>query len=153
MVEVDIFIDKIWGKNTISKVEIKKIVSLCLKQTKIEAKNVFLNVSFVNSETIKKINLKYRGKNTTTNVLSFENKENNKNDMLFLGDIVLSYEEIKREADMFNKKFKDRLYHLFIHGILHLLGFDHLKEKERKEMEQLEINILKNFNIKEPYFI
>ncbi len=153
MVEVDIFIDKIWGKNTISKVEIKKIVSLCLKQTKIEAKNVFLNVSFVNSETIKKINSKYRGKNTTTNVLSFENKENNKNDMLFLGDIVLSYEEIKREADMFNKKFKDRLYHLFIHGILHLLGFDHLKEKERKEMEQLEINILKNFNIKEPYFI
>lgn len=165
MINIDVFKQKVWRNNALSKREIKAILEECFLQTNTVTKNVFLNVSFVDSKTITEYNLKYFGKNSTTNVLSFENKDlqgdivdkncknckTNINEQLFLGDIVLCYEKIKDEAREYNKRFEDRLYHLFIHGILHLLGYNHIKNSERKKMELLETEILLKFNIKDPF--
>jgi len=154
MIQIDCFIDKIWKKQNLTKTEIKKIIQQCLKETNRKTKNVFLNVSFVNKQTMIEYNSKYRNKNNETNVLSFENKEQiNLPNFLNLGEMVLCFEKIQQEAQEYNKNFKDRLYHLFIHSILHLLGYDHIEEKEKQQMEQLEENILKKFNIYNPYII
>ena len=181
-INIDIYKQNIWKKKDIlTKTEIKKIITKCLEYQKQNTyttakqqattkqqlenhntqnkqqkpKQVFLNVSFVDKNTITQYNTKYRNKNTETNVLSFENQnkqlQTNTN-ILFLGEMILCYEKIKQEAELYNKPFKERLYHLFIHSLLHLLGYDHIDEKDRIEMEKIEENILSNFNIKNPYF-
>lgn len=154
MIQIDCFIDKIWKKQNLTKTEMKKIIQQCLKETNRKSKNVFLNVSFVNKQTMIEYNSKYRNKNNETNVLSFENKEQiNLPNFLNLGEMVLCFEKIQQEAQEYNKNFKDRLYHLFIHSILHLLGYDHIEEKDKQQMEKLEENILKKFGIYNPYII
>ena len=151
MIVIDCFIDKIWKKNNLSKIEMKKIVNECLKLTKIKAKNVFLNVSYVDSQTMRRYNRNYRKKDSDTNVLSFENKDKQLGSTLILGEMILCFEKIKAESIEFNKPFKERLYHLFVHSILHLLGYDHVKEDDRKQMEGLEGKILRKFGIYNPY--
>jgi len=152
MIIVESYIDKIWGKNYLTKQEMKKIIKVCLKNTNHHEKNIFLNVSFVNSEQIKKYNLQFRGKNSITNVLSFENDDKfSIKNTIKLGEIVLCYEKIVQEAIEFNKTFRERLYHLFVHGILHLLGYDHINEEDRKKMEKLEEDILKHFRVFNAY--
>ena len=165
-INIDVSIDKIWTRNEIlTKAEMKELIIACLKcvceKKHIEYKNikqVFLNVSFVNSEVMKKYNLKYRGKDCDTNVLSFQNDNiindiNAENPVLFLGEMVLCYEKLKQEAIEYNKPFKNRLYHLFVHSVLHLLGYDHIIENERVEMEQMEQEILRHFGIDNVYFV
>ena len=69
----------------------------------------------------------------------------------FLGDIIFSIETICREAKRDNKSVNNHLIHLFVHGVLHLLGYDHKTEKEAKKMENLEIQILETLQINNPY--
>ena len=163
---IEIFKDKCWGNNALNKTEIKKLIMLCLNET-IDRKqlkqirNIFININFANEEIIIKNNLKYRNKHQSTNVLSFANSKNiqetiskiKTNHILYLGDMVLCYQQLLKEAIEYNIQFKDHLYHIFIHSILHLLGYDHIVEKERIEMENLEIKILKKINIPNPYII
>jgi len=162
MINIDVYRNRIWKTPFIlSKTEMKKIVQKCLDEVSIDAKDVFLNVSFVNSKQMIAYNLKYRGEDSSTNVLSFENRDyvlkhgekNKKYKTIFLGEIVLCFEKIQHEANEFNKSFNDRLYHLFVHGIFHLLGYNHIKNNERKEMELLETNVLLKFKINNPYNI
>ena len=68
-----------------------------------------------------------------------------------MGDIIFSSETIFKEANKDNKNIEDHLVHLFIHGVLHLLGYDHETIEDAKIMESLEINILTNLNINNPY--
>ncbi|USO02673.1 MAG: rRNA maturation RNase YbeY [Alphaproteobacteria bacterium] len=68
-----------------------------------------------------------------------------------LGDIVLSFETIKRESLEQNKSLTDHITHMFVHGVLHLLGFDHIEERDRIEMEEEEIQILESLGVKNPY--
>ncbi len=70
-----------------------------------------------------------------------------------IGDLAMSYNVIMNESKLFSKPFFDRCTHLFVHGVLHLLGMDHIEEDERLKMESLEIKILENFFIKNPYFV
>lgn len=114
-----------------------------------------------NNQRLQSLNLNFREKNEPTNVLSFAYEELNKEQLLklfphkkplYLGDIALSYETISKEANEQNKSFKDHFTHLIIHGILHLLGWDHIQKDEQIEMEALETKILKQFfNINNPY--
>ena len=158
-IEIDCYKNNIWKRNALTKQEMKKILSVCLiKTNNFKILNVFINISFVNIEQMIEYNIKYRNKNNNTNVLSFENEEtkellknNDQIAFLYLGEMVLCFEKIEQEAKEYNKIFKDRLYHLFIHSILHLLGYNHIEVKERIKMEKLEINILKQFNIYNPY--
>ena len=89
-----------------------------------------------------------------TNVLSFPSgfAEASKDGTSFhLGDIVLAFGVVKREAFKQQKSFADHTSHLVLHGLLHLLGFDHEAPEEAKDMEALEINLLKTFGIRNPY--
>jgi probable rRNA maturation factor len=91
------------------------------------------------------LNKSYRGKDKATNVLSFINDDEP------LGDIILAYETIEREAIEQEKSFRDHTIHLIIHGILHLMGHDHEVPEEAAKMEAKEIKILKKLGIENPY--
>jgi probable rRNA maturation factor len=151
----------------------KKITKICQKlipltnlweilnhKTKIE-----VAILLVGSAKMKNLNLKYRGKNYSTNVLSFPatpeelikngNLKNLKlyDNYLFLGDIICCFEAVRNEARLENKNFFDHLTHLILHSILHLIGYDHQNPSDAKLMENLEIKILQELNIKNPYKI
>lgn len=122
-----------------------------------------LSISLVSDQQIKKINSEFRNKNKATNVLSFPALDGNlirevgikkavePNKYLFLGDIIIAYETVKKESLAQKKKFRNHLTHLILHSILHLIGFDHEDEKMAEEMENLEIKILEKINIRNPY--
>lgn len=120
-----------------------------------------LSVLLTNDVAIKEINKQYRDKDQPTNVLSFpllsqeDFLEDNflLKEFIAIGDIVLSFETIKLESSKQNKNFKNHLTHLFIHSILHLVGYDHLNDRDAKIMEDLEIELLKNLEIDNPYYI
>ena len=98
------------------------------------------------------LNNDFRNKPAPTNVLSFPEGTLEEIDGEFhLGDIFLGYETIKSEAIKHNIPFRNHLSHLIVHGILHLLGYDHEEEHQSQIMEQKEVSILSFFNIPDPY--
>ncbi len=109
-----------------------------------------ISISFSGDKKIMELNSFFRKKNSSTNVLSFPS--NNKfNNTLFLGDIIFSIETILKEAKSYNITVENHLIHLFVHAILHLLGYEHETEEQAKKMENLEIKILSNLQIDNPY--
>jgi probable rRNA maturation factor len=122
-----------------------------------------MSVSLVCDQQMKKINWQFRSQNKATNVLSFASLDENlirqvglkksleSPDYLFLGDIVIAFETLKKESLEQKKQFLEHLTHIVLHSILHLIGFDHQDEKMAQEMEALEIKILKKLKIKNPY--
>ena len=113
-------------------------------------KKNYVSVLFAGDKKIIELNKRFRKINLPTNVLSFPSFIQ-KNNEIFLGDIIFSAETIFREAIRDKKSFKSHLIHLFIHGVLHLIGYDHETDNNAKVMESLEIKILENLNIKNPY--
>ena len=93
----------------------------------------------------------YRNIKLPTNILSFPSSNKLLKNETFLGDIIFASETIFREVNKDNKNLENHLIHLFIHGVLHLLGYDHETINDAKSMESLEIRILKNLNIDNPY--
>ena len=109
-----------------------------------------ISISFSGDKKIMELNSCFRKIKSATNVLSFPS--NNKfNNTLFLGDIIFSIETILKEAKRDNKTVENHLTHLFIHAVLHLLGYDHETEEQAKKMEHLELQILNNLKIDNPY--
>ena len=113
-----------------------------------------LTIKLSNDEDVKAFNLKWKGINKSTNILSFLNNDkvfSFENNMIYLGDIVISYDTLLKEVK--NKKIdlQDHLSHILIHGILHLKGFTHDKEEDTRLMQNEEKRLLKNLNIKNPY--
>ena len=109
-----------------------------------------VSVLFAGDKKIIELNNRFRKTNLPTNVLSFPSFIE-KNKEIFRGDIIFSAETIYKEAKKDKKSFNNHLIHLFIHGVLHLLGYDHQTEDNAKVMESLEIKILKNLKIDNPY--
>ncbi len=99
------------------------------------------------------LNQQYRHKHGPTNILSFpfEAPPNIKLDLL--GDLVICAPVLKKEALEQQKLLSDHWAHIIVHGVLHLLGYDHIDESEAELMENKEIAILSNLNIKNPYLI
>ena len=115
--------------------------------------NIELSVLISDNKYIKSLNKKYRKIDKATNILSFSNFEpENTEKNIYLGDIIISEEKIILEAKEQQKSFDAHLAHMFIHGFLHLLGYDHANKLEAAEMENLEIKILNDVNIKNPYY-
>ncbi|MEM8796245.1 MAG: rRNA maturation RNase YbeY [Pseudomonadota bacterium] len=111
-----------------------------------------VSLVFTNDEKIAVLNANHRSKPTPTNVLSFpQNAPKSPIFGPFLGDIVLAYETIEREAALDQKDPSHHVQHLIVHGFLHLLGLDHAHDKEADEMERLEIAILSHLGIDDPY--
>ncbi len=110
-----------------------------------------ISISFSSDKKIMELNSCFRKKNIPTNVLSFPSNNNKLNNTLFLGDIIFSIETILKEAKRDNKTVENHLIHLFVHAVLHLLGYEHDTEEQAKKMENLEIKILSNLQIDNPY--
>ena len=98
-------------------------------------KKIFLTLLLSNNKCIKKLNKKFRNKNKATDILSFpfQKKLKLKNN-LYLGDIIISYNFMNKNTNKEIKLFKDKVIKIFIHGFLHLLGFDHVKLKSYNNM-------------------
>jgi probable rRNA maturation factor len=115
-----------------------------------------ITLMFADDATLKALNKDWRGKNKPTNVLSFPASQNLKlrrGETRPLGDIALSYETVAREAEAAGKSLKAHTTHLIVHGVLHLLGYDHMDEDEAEKMEAKEIRILKKLGIADPYLL
>ena len=101
-------------------------------------------------EHVARLNKTYRGKSASTNVLSFP-ASSSRPEANFLGDIVLAEETVAREAEALGLPFKHHLQHLVVHGLLHLLGFNHECDEDAQAMETVEIRTLERLGIPNPY--
>ena len=133
--------------------KLNSILNEIFKETKFVAfKNYYiLSIFFSGEKKIINLNKSYRNINKPTNVLSFPHLTKNSKNENFLGDVIFSSETITNEAYQENKSIENHLTHLFVHAVLHLIGYNHEKSDEALIMENLEIKILKNLNIENPY--
>lgn len=128
---------------------VRKAARAAIKAKKLDAAS--LTILLTTDVEMQALNKQYRGKDKPTNVLSFPDGEADETGAVHLGDIALAYETIAREATEQQKTFKAHLTHLVIHGVLHLLGYDHEHPSEAKAMESLEIKLLTAMGIANPY--
>lgn len=154
---------KNWGLHkAINKTLIKKVTENILKRFEGLAliKTWYLSILLTDNNQMLSLNNKYRGKAKATNVLAFPDADLNINNLeklhgvpnkQSLGDIAFGYQIIHQEAIEQNKTFDSHFTHLLVHGLLHLIGFDHHTDEEATIMENLEILILKDFRISSPY--
>ena len=110
-----------------------------------------IEVDFVTSPKIRGLNKRFRNKNKATNVLAFPTDIPLSDGEKFLGNIILCPAIIEKEAIDQNKIFYDHLMHLMLHGLLHLLGFDHETPRTATKMETLEKKLLASLEIPNPY--
>jgi probable rRNA maturation factor len=109
-----------------------------------------LTVLLSNDRRLKSLNRDFRGKDKATNVLSFPAAPNPGK---YRGDVALALGVTRREAKAAGKRFADHATHLVVHGILHLAGHDHVRARDAKMMEALEVAILDRLGIADPYEI
>ena len=129
--------------------KLNKALSYIFKEEGITDSSI--NLKILTDEDIKELNKKFRNKNTTTNVLSFSNEDVSKSITGNLGDIAISYEFVKRESKEHKKNFDDHMIHMLVHGVYHILGFDHENDQMADIMEIKEVKLLKKLDIKNPY--
>jgi probable rRNA maturation factor len=110
-----------------------------------------LTIRLVNIEESQQLNSQYRQKDKPTNVLSFPFEVPDGIELNLLGDLVVCVQVVEQEAREQNKVLFDHWAHMIIHGCLHLLGYDHINDTDADEMEALEIKILAELSINNPY--
>ncbi len=113
-----------------------------------------LSVVLTDDDAIRELNRDYRGRDQATNVLSFPASDAmlpGGGAPILLGDVVLSYQTVRAEAERQGKRPADHLAHLIVHGTLHLFGYDHETDDAAEAMERLEIAILHGIGISDPY--
>ena len=137
MISIDVFSDeRAWSKR-LKKKELffKKICKVFPKKYKFSRKKVSLTLLLSNNKNIKKLNKNFRNKNMSTDILSFPfNKKLQILKVNYIGDIIISYNFIDKPKSQSLKCFKEKLIKTFIHGFLHLLNFDHVKNKDYIKM-------------------
>ena len=136
----------------LSNEDIQKCIDLSLKASALELLLPFaVNVRIVGYHEGLLLNRQYKKENLPTNVLTFEgNLEEEKKLGIkppFLGDVVICFPVVEKEAKDQQKNFDQHFAHILVHGFLHLLGFDHLNNKDEKIMKELENEALKDFFI------
>lgn len=117
-----------------------------------------LNLCLSNDEEVHRLNKEFRNMDKPTNVLSFASVDDEDFDEMLvsgeeveLGDVIVAFETMESEAEELEVSFCDHFCHLWTHGMLHILGYDHVKPEEQAEMEQREIDILTDLKIANPY--
>lgn len=123
-----------------------------LKQSKAKVKGAAeLSILLTNDAEQQALNKQWRGKDSSTNVLSFPQIEPFDPVVGILGDITLARETVVREAEEQGVTFEAHFTHLVVHGFLHILGYDHIDDDEATTMESLETAILARLGIDDPY--
>lgn len=128
--------------------EIRKYLTEILNKEYVSEQPVYLSILFTNNEEIQVVNSEYRGKNQPTDVISFAYHETSDFDIGpydTLGDIIISLERVEEQATEYNHSIKRELYYVLTHGILHLLGYDHMEEEEKQEMRKKEEELLNSY--------
>ena len=134
--------------------EIEKLLNFAAKKENIEGGSE-VSVTFVSNERIWEINREYRDKDAPTDVISFAMEELGEGEIEMigadmprvLGDIIISVERTREQAEEYGHSFMRELGFLAVHGFLHLLGFDHMTEDDEKEMFTLQKEILDEYGL------
>ena len=137
MINVSVFSEeKAWSKKLRNKnLFFKKVCKALPKKYRFSNKKVSLSLLLSNNKNIKKLNKNFRNKDKSTDILSFPSSKKIKiSNNTYLGDIIISYECLDKPKSQNLKLFKEKIIRLFIHGFLHLLGFDHKKNNDYLKM-------------------
>ena len=137
MINIDVVSESnLWNKNIKEKnIFFNTLISFFPKKYRFIKKKVSLTILLSDNKNIKELNKRFRNKNKPTDILSFPSeKKFNIKKSSYLGDIVISYEFMNKSKALNNLEFKDKVIKIFIHGFLHLLGYDHIKFKDFKKM-------------------
>ena len=153
MISINVFSEeRAWSKRLKNKeLFFKKICLAFPKKYKFHNKKVIFSLLLSNNYNIKKLNKDFRNKNKATDILSFPfSKKIIISKKTYIGDIIISYNFINKPKSQNLKNFKEKLIKTFIHGYLHLLGFDHVKNndyiKMLKEEEQIYQSVISKLN-------
>ncbi|MBE1205762.1 rRNA maturation RNase YbeY [Aminobacter carboxidus] len=153
--DIDLMIEEgAWPSEDALRALVDRAVPVALAEAEVEViDGVELSLVFTDDDAIQSLNAEWRQKDKPTNVLSFPAFPMAPGDPLppMLGDIVLAYETVVREAELEGKPLENHITHLIIHGLLHLLGYDHETDEEAEEMEALERQALARLAIPDPY--
>ncbi len=147
--------EQIEGNKEYEKI-IKQVIERCFNEENLNDKNVEINIILTTPERIKQINNKFRNIDRTTDVLSFPMfekeeiaviKKNGSKIKEVLGDIVISTEQVEIQAREYGHSFERELAYMVVHGFYHIIGYDHIKEEEKKIMREKEEAILKKIGL------
>ena len=147
MIKVNVFSEEnSWSKKIKKKEKLfNQVCKHFPKKYKFIKKKVFLTLLLSNNQKIKTLNKKFRNKDKHTDILSFPFEKKIKNlKEIYLGDIIISYNYIDRPKNLSNYMFKKKTIKIFIHGFLHLLGYDHVKNIDFKKMINEETKLFKS---------
>ena len=151
MISVNVFSEeKAWSKKLKNKkIFFKKICRAFPKKYKFLNKKVTFTLLLSNNKNIKKLNKVFRKKNKPTDILSFPlDKKIKISKHTYLGDIIISYNYLDKPRSQDSKLFKEKVIKIFIHGFLHLLGFDHKKNKDYDKMLREENFLFQSVKLK-----
>ena len=151
MISVNVFSEeKAWSKRLKNKdIFFNKICKAFPKKYKFLNKKVTFTLLLSNNKKIKKLNKVFRKKNKATDILSFPSDKKIKiSKNTYLGDIIISYHYLDKPRSQNLKSFKEKVTKIFIHGFLHLLGFDHKKNKNYARMLKEENFLFKSVKSK-----
>ena len=143
MINTEVIVENSKWKKKIRNIEFffSNIIKNFPQKYRFKKKKVLLSLLLSSNYKIKILNKKFRNKNKPTDVLSFPiNKSFSKN-QIYLGDIIISYEYMNQPKKIKNLEFKKKVAKIFIHGFLHLVGYDHIKNKDYKKMNKEENKI------------
>ncbi len=143
MINAEIVTDSVNWEKKLKNTDLffNKILKSFPKKYQFNRKKVILTVLLSNNKKIKQLNKKFRKKDKPTDILSFPFGKKISKSILYLGDIIISYDFINKPKPLNIFQFKDKLAKIFIHGFLHLVGFDHIKDSEFKKMNKEELKI------------
>lgn len=132
---------------------INKVVQKCFEEEKLLETKLYISIILTTPEKIQEMNNEYRKINKTTDVLSFPMFEKDEIPNLKLnieeplGDIVISIDKVKEQAEEYGHSFERELAYMVVHGFYHLMGYDHIELTDRNEMREKEENILNKLSI------
>ena len=136
---------------------IKPVIETCFKEENLEKSKLLITITLTTKEEIRQINKRYRNIDKPTDVLSFPMFEKDEldrkikeNDFMHedvLGDIIISIEQVENQAKEYGHSFERELSYMIVHGFYHLMGYDHIEEKDKKKMRPKEEKILNILNI------
>ncbi len=147
MIKVNVLSDdNSWAKKINKKEELfNKVCKNFPKKFRFINKKVYLTLLLSNNQKIKILNKKFRNKNKHTDILSFPFESDIKNNReIYLGDIIISFNYMNNPKNINKNDFKKKTIKIFIHGFLHLMGYDHNKDKDYKKMLKVEQKVYKS---------
>ena len=138
---------------------VKKVVEQCFREEKLENSKLYITIILTTPSQIREKNKEFRNIDKETDVLSFPmfekdelDKKIQEQDFLYedvLGDIIISIEQVEKQAVEYNHSFEREFSYMIVHGFCHLMGYDHIEEEDKKIMRQKEEKILDRGNSKE----